>query len=381
MTRNFDLVVVGSGAAGLSAAYPCRQAGWSVAVVDSRPFGGTCANRGCDPKKVLVAGAEAVDWTRRMSGLGVRSTDTRIEWPELMRFKSTFTDPVPQSRVEALQRAGIEVFHGVAQFTGEDTLEIEDEPITAKHIVLATGATPAPLDMPGEELLLTSDLFLELTELPEKIAFVGGGYIAFEFAHLAARAGAKVIILHRGKQPLTHFDPMLVDMLLEHTRNLGIEVRLGVEVDGLKGMVGQLRLIAGAEMVEVNAAVHAAGRIPNVESLIPRKGNVAYSERGVTVNDYLQSTTNPRVYAAGDAVASGPPLTPVAGYHGRIVADNLLNGNRQKADYTGCPSVAFTLPPIASVGLSERAATEQGLQFDVKSGQTSSWFSSRRIAE
>jgi glutathione reductase (NADPH) len=382
MAERFDLVVIGTGAAALSIAYPCRSAGWRVAVVDSRPYGGTCVNRGCDPKKVLVGGAEVVDWARRMHGRGVRAADLRIDWPELMRFKRTFTDPIPERRERELADAGIDRFHGVARFLAEDQLAIGEERVTAEHFAIAAGAAAAPLGIPGEDKLISSDDFLELERLPGRLSFVGGGYIAFEFAHLAVRAGAQVTILHRGKRPLEKFDDYLVGLLVEHSRGLGIDVKLSAPVQRVDQDGAALVVHAGNGVrVEADAVVHAAGRIPNLDALRLDIANVASSARGVTVNEFLQSPTNPRVYAAGDCAASGPPLTPVAGYEARIVADNLLHGNRRKPDYNGCASAVFSLPPLAAVGLTEEEAQRQKLGFEARKGETSQWYSSRRIGE
>src|SRR5690349_16764896 len=172
MNKTFDLLVLGTGAAATSVAYKCRQAGWTVAVVDSRPFGGTCANRGCDPKKVLVGAAELVDWARRMAPHGVAARDLRIDWPSLMRFKRSFTDPVPRNREQGFEGAGIATFHGAARFTGPDTLEVGGQTLSARYFVIAAGAAPARLHIPGEDLLIDSDHFLDLEQLPESIVFV-----------------------------------------------------------------------------------------------------------------------------------------------------------------------------------------------------------------
>src|SRR6478672_1680940 len=122
--KEFDLIVIGTGVAATTAAYKCKSAGWSVAIIDSLPFGGTCALRGCDPKKVLVGAAEALDWARRMEGKGLQGDGLRLDWRELMRFKRTFTDPVPKSREEAFAQAGITAFHGRAHFVGRTSIEI-----------------------------------------------------------------------------------------------------------------------------------------------------------------------------------------------------------------------------------------------------------------
>jgi glutathione reductase (NADPH) len=153
--------------------------------VDSRPFGGTCALRGCDPKKVLVGAAEAVDWTRRMKGKGIQAEKLQIDWPELMRFKRSFTEPVPKRREDGFAKAGIAAFHGRARFAGPTTVQVGEETLEGRHVVIAAGDVPADLGIPGAEHLTTSDQFLELNELPRRILFIGGGYIAFEFAHVA----------------------------------------------------------------------------------------------------------------------------------------------------------------------------------------------------
>jgi glutathione reductase (NADPH) len=385
MAEKFDLVVIGTGSAASSSAHRSRSAGWKVAIVDSRPFGGTCALRGCDPKKVLVGAADAIDWTGRMEGKGIRG-ESRIDWPELMRFKRSLIEGVPRSREEELARAGIAAFHGRARFVGPTSVRVGEAVLEARYVVVAAGMKPADLKIRGTEHLTTSDQFLELDELPRRIAFVGGGYISFEFAHVAARAGSEVTILHRGERPLPRFDPDLVDLLVERTRKLGVRVELQTAARGIErtadGLALQASTIDADRLFQADMVVHGAGRVPELDDMDLPAAGVEWDERGVKVNEYLQSVSNPAVYAAGDAAASGgPPLTPVAGYEGRIVAANLLNGNKATADYTGIPSVGFTVPPLAAVGLQEAAARQQGLHFRVHQERTSGWYSSRRIAE
>jgi glutathione reductase (NADPH) len=386
MAEKFDLVAIGTGSGASAVAHRCRSAGWKVAIVDSRPFGGTCALRGCDPKKVLVGAADAVDWARRMEGKGIRG-DARIDWPELMRFKRSLIEGVPKNREEGLARDGIAAFHGRGRFVGPTSVRVGETLLEARHVVVAAGMKPADLKIPGTEHLTTSDQFLELDELPRRVAFVGGGYISFEFAHVAARAGAEVTILHRGQRPLPRFDPDLVDLLVERTRKLGVRVELRTAVRGIErtadGLAVHARTAADEErLLQADMVVHGAGRVPEIDDMDLAAAGVGWDERGVKVNEYLQSVSNPAVYAAGDAAASGgPPLTPVAGYEGRIVAANLLNRNKTTADYKGIPSVAFTVPPLAAVGLQEATARQQGLRFRVHKEKTSGWYSSRRIAE
>jgi glutathione reductase (NADPH) len=225
-----------------------------------------------------------------------------------------------------------------------------------------------------------------LNELPRRIVFIGGGYIAFEFAHVAARAGSQVTVLHRGPRPLALFDPDLVDQLVARTRELGIDVHLGTEAIGIEKSSAQLivRALASGETgtFQAEMVVHAAGRVPEINDLNLDVAGIEWDKRGVRVNEFLQSVSIPSVYAAGDAAASGgPPLAPVASYEGQIVATNLLNGNRETPNYRGIPSVVFTIPQLAAVGLSESEASEQNLKFRVKKEMTSTWYSSRRVAE
>src|SRR2546429_4889442 len=223
MTTTVDLIVLGSGSAAQSVAYPCCEAGWSVAVVDDHPFGGTCQLRGCDPKKVLVGVADLVDWSRRMQGQGVSAPGLSFSWPDLIRFKRTFTDPVPEQTEQSFAQAGIITRHGRAHFVDRTSVQVGEEILVARQVVIATGACHADLGIAGEELLTTSTRFLDLEELPRRIVFVGGGYIAFEFAHIAARAGAQVQVLHRGSRPLAKFDTDLVSMLVQASRELAID--------------------------------------------------------------------------------------------------------------------------------------------------------------
>ena len=385
MKESFDLVVIGTGSAGTSAATRCREAGWKVAIIDSRAFGGTCALRGCDPKKVLVGAAEVIDRERRMLNKGIADA-SRMEWPALIRFKRTFTDPFPKSREDALRSAGIETFHGRARFLGPGSVQVNGDVLEAKHVVIATGAWPAKLNIPGEDHLTRSDQFLELENLPKRLIFIGGGYIAFEFSHVAARAGSQVTILHQGERPLEHFDPDLVAKLVQRTRTLGIDVHTKTKATAIAGSPGQLMVNTATdsktESFEAEMVVHAAGRAPEIADLNLAAAKVEFDRRGIKVNSFLQSVSNPAVYAAGDCADSGGlPETPFADYEGSLAARNLLEGNKHETDFRGMATVVFTIPPLARVGLTEEEARKKKIAVDVKQGDTSGWYSARRVAE
>jgi glutathione reductase (NADPH) len=385
MSEKFDLVVIGTGAAGSTAASRCQAAGWKVAIVDSRPFGGTCALRGCDPKRVLVGAADLHDWAQRMRTREISSESLSINWPALMQFKRTFTDPVPANREAGLSKAGIQTFHGRARFVDRSTIQIGANVISAGHVVISSGSMPAPLGIPGEEYLMSSEQFLDLDRLPARILFVGGGYISFEFAHLAAEAGAQVTILHRGPRPLEHFDPDLVDELVALDRESGIDIVLNSTVRTVERKGDRYVVTSsgnGAEQrFEADMAVHGAGRVPEIDDLDLATAGIERDGKGIIVNEYLQSPSNPSVYAAGDAASTaGMPLTPVASMEGNVVASNLLDGNHRRADYAGIPTVVFTSPPLASVGMLERQARERGLKYRANHQETTNWYSSKRTA-
>ena len=384
MTRRYDLVIVGTGTAAMVAAMRLRTAGWSVAIIDFRPFGGTCALRGCDPKKMLIAGAEALDSVVRMHGHGVAG-DVRIDWPALIAFKRTFTDPIPQKHEHSYAEKGIDTFHGCARFTGQKTISIDGTTLEGRHFLIAAGAEPVKLDISGEEHLATSTDFLDLKSLPQRIVLVGGGYIAAEFSHVATRAGAQVTVLQRGERMLKHFDPDLVGWLMEKFRAIGVDVRTRTAVEAIEktdtGFTVRVSTEGNSSRLEADLLVHAAGRAPALEPLDLNAAGITVENGRLKLNEFLQSVSNPAVYAAGDAAGSGPPLTPVSSHDAKVVVANLLEGNRHQPNYLGVPSVAFTIPPIAAVGLSEAQARERGLKFRMQTRKASDWYTARRLAE
>jgi glutathione reductase (NADPH) len=386
MPTNFDIIVIGTGSAASGVAYKCKSVGMSVAVIDELPFGGTCANRGCDPKKMLVGAAEVIDWAKRMAGKGIDSDNLQINWQDLMAFKRSFTGPVPENREKGFRKAGIEMFHGTAIFTGPQSIKVNETELSAKYIHLAVGAKPTPLNIDGEEFITYSDQFLELDILPKNIIFIGGGYISMEFAHIARRAGSEVEIIHRGSHVLERFDPDLVAQLTTATLETGIKISLNTSVDAISKSDGRLIVSASSnnsgKTYEADLVVHGAGRVPAVADMNLEAAKIEWDKKGIKVNKYLQSISNPHVYAAGDVADSGGlPLTPVAGSESQVAASNIIKGNSKTVNYLGTPSVAFTIPQMASVGLTEEEARKKGIKFKLKKKETGWWYSSVRIAE
>jgi glutathione reductase (NADPH) len=382
----YDLIVIGAGMAGSAAAEKCARAGWRVAIVDDLPYGGTCALRGCDPKKILRRGAEVVDAAHLLTGKGIDPAGLRIDWRALSAHMHGFTDPVPANMEAGLSRHGVDTLHGTARFTGPDRLDIDDTRHQFRYALIATGARPRPLDFPGAEHLIDSTGFLYLEQLPERILFVGGGFISFEFAHIAARAGTETVIVDHGPRPLRGFDPDLVELLIARSNDVGIDVHRNTEIVDIQPTNGGFDVTLDDHghrtTITTDLVVHGAGRQPELARLDLDAANIAHGPRGVHVAGHLQSTTNPRIYAAGDAADTpGAPLAPVAVFEGKVAASNMLRNTSTSPDYTGIATAVFTIPELTRVGLLEAEARDAGLDLDVRFSDTSGWYSNYRIGE
>ncbi len=383
--QKFDVFIIGTGVAGSVVADKCAEGGLKVGIVDNQAFGGTCALHGCIPKKILVGATQAVQSAKNLVGKGVDKAPS-IVWKDLINFKDTFTDPTPENKMKSFKEKGISAFHGQPKFISNNQLKIGDDIIEAAKIVIATGATARELSIPGAELALSSDDFLDMKELPKSMLFIGGGYIAFEFAHIAARCGSKVTIMDMGATSLPHFDKDIVQHLVEATEELGIELVMETEVEEIKKN-GDNFLVTGnsdgeKKLFECDAVFNTSGRVPAIDGLDLKKGGVSYSEKGIEVNEFMQSITNADVYAAGDNTdTEGLPLTPFATMEGHIVAANILNGNHKKPDYSVMPTAVFTLPTLAMVGLTEEQAREENLDIKVNYTSVPDWYAAKHLGE
>jgi glutathione reductase (NADPH) len=380
--ESFDVLVLGSGPAGGKIAAGLARAGLQVGIADD-PVGGTCALRGCNPKKVLVSQADLLDRVQRLHGHGLRADTASLDWGALIRFAREFTDPVPEKTTRGLEAAGARVIRGHGRFTGPRTLQVGEAEVTAGTVVVATGAAPVPLPFPGADLLLDSAGLFQREDLPRRVVFVGAGYVATELASVARMAGAEVTLLEMAPRLLPLFDPDLAHRLADLLRASGLELRLGHTVTGVErtgeGLAVHAEHDGGEVTLAADLVVHGAGRRPQLAGLNLEAAGVTYGPAGVAVDDDLRSVSNPQVLAAGDC-ADTPlwPLTPAAELEARIVRESILAGKRQHAREPVVPSVAFTLPPLARVGLLESEAREQGLPVTVRSGETDRWGSVRK---
>lgn len=381
MAKQYDLIVLGTGNAGYQVAMKAKDAGWQVAVINDGLAGGTCVVRGCIPKKVLAGTADIIDINRRLTDIGIFDAQPKVSWAELIKFKRTFTDKVPAETEKALRDADIDYYQGSPRFIGNLQLEVNGEQLEGKKIHIAVGAKPAKLPIEGFEHLISSDDFLELDILPKRVIFAGGGYVSFEFAHIAARFGANVTILHSDDHPLPMFDWDIIQTLIEASKAVGIKLEYNAKVQEIEKLNTGFRVTtADGKTFEADLVVHGLGRPPAIDELNLEATNVEYDKRrGVLVDDYFRSTSNPDVYAAGDAAAAGPPLSPVAGVQGGFVADNLLGKERKQPNYLSTSSVIFTTPTVGKVGYTEQEAKDKGIDFDVVNTDLTGWFDSKRL--
>jgi glutathione reductase (NADPH) len=381
--KKYDVFVIGSGMAGMTIANKCASKGLSVGITDELPYGGTCALRGCDPKKVIIGATEVCDFAQRLKGKGI-DTVPEINWEDIMAFKQSFVDAMPPKIEKGYKNKDIDTYHTSAKFLSGNTLQVGNEIIEAHKIVIATGAKPSVLDFEGSEHALSSTDFLNLKELPKSLLFIGGGYIAFEFAHIAARSGADVTIVHRGKHPLENFEQDIVKHLVDATRELGVKLILETEVINIEKLSNGFKVIGTSNGKKIDfqtaSVFNSAGRPPAIFDLDLEKANILFSKKGITVNKYLQSTSNSNVYAAGDAAdTEGLPLTPVAVMEGHVVSSNIIKGNSKEVDYPPMPTVVFTLPTMAAVGLTEAQANDREFDIQVNYNKVDNWFNARRL--
>jgi len=381
--EKFDVFVIGSGIAGKSVAEDCAEQGLKVGIAESREFGGTCANRGCDPKKVILGPTEIMQSASDLNGKGIKELP-KLNWKKLQKFKKTFTSEIPKKTKEDFKEKGIKMFSGSPKFTGPKSLQISDTKITADKIVIATGRVPRNLEFDGSEFLKQSDYFLSLKKLPKRIMFLGAGYIGMEFAQMAVRAGSKVTVLDRGDRPLNNFDADLTALLTETSKKLGIEFIFGATVESVqkKGKKFKVEYKVGKKNKSKNANIifNTAGRVPSILNMDLEAASIEFDpEEGIAVDSYLSSKSNKDVYACGDVSDHSLPLSPLSGYEANTVSKNILGKRLTKIDVPLVPSVVFTIPNLGSVGYSEEEAKNRYKNVTVKYNEASDWFNNRRI--
>jgi glutathione reductase (NADPH) len=374
--KKYDFIAIGGGNAGFNATARAAEAGRRTALIDRGPIGGLCSLNGCNPKKVLVRSSELLDEIRHAAKYGIDVGDVKIDWSRVIDRKETFTNGVTESSEHLLKERGIDLITGSPRFTATNKLEVNGEEIEFGALLVSTGSYPRPLEFPGAEHVKTTNDILALRTIPKRLAIIGSGVVAFEFGQVFPRAGSEVTILTPGSRALSGEDEDLVNNLVEFSSALGVKlfnkVRVHKVSDG--GQCLSLECEAGGEpfSLEADFILNAAGRLPSIGDLDLEKANVQFDRRGITVNDYLRSVSNPNIFAAGDSHGR-LQLSPIATYEGRIVGLNYVEGDVEKADYETIPRAIYTVPALASVGLTEAEARKRGLDIDVHTSEMSKW--------
>jgi len=384
MSDRYDIVIIGGGNAGFGVSQIAHAAGKSIAFIESDEFGGTCPNRGCTPKKVLVAAAHAMHEIEIAHTHGIEVGPAKLNWSALIDRKSDMIDFIPGAMEDTAKGRGT-VYKGKARFIGPNAVEVNGTQIEADNFVIATGSITRPLSMPGSEHLITSDDVLSERELPDEVVFIGGGVIAMEFSHVYARAGAKVTILEMMPQLLPRLDSDAVEAISNESERIGITLKTGVEVQGIEKIDGKLRVKylheGKAHSIDASRVVNGTGRIANVEELDLDVANIQHDGIRIEVDEYLRSVSNPAVWVAGDALVHSAQLSPLATYEGRVVGTNIVEGAHKSPDYSVVPSAVYTVPALSSVGMTEVEAVKAGIDVEVKTSDMSQWFSARFYAE
>lgn len=361
MQNACDLIVLGAGSGGLATAFRAAHHGAKVVLLDPAAPGGTCVHRGCVPKKALWYAAQLARGQQLARDYGFDQAAGTLDWEHFRRLRQRYVDGITERYIQRLQTTGVQRIARAGRLLDERTVEdSEGTRWSAPHIVIATGARPRRLDLPGFDLGLVSDDMFTLHELPRRMAIVGGGYVAIEFAGLLRALGCEVTVLARGRL-LEAFDAELVDTLAERMQHDGIRLIQPVKVSAAR-RASQGLVLEGDELA--TGGVHdgvlwAVGRVPNSDGLGLEALGIDLSHGGHVPVDGRQDTTVAGIYAVGD-VTDRKALTPVAVAAGRRLADRLFGGDADaQLDYENIPSVVFSEPPLATVGLSEAEARER----------------------
>lgn len=362
MKKEFDLIVIGGGSGGLAAAQRAAYHGARVALIEKERLGGTCVNVGCIPKKMTWLAAHLADAYHLGAAYGYTYQRLNFNFKQFVTRRDHYITHLNQLYEQRLQKNNICYIKGQAVFTDTHTVKVGKTAYSASHIIIATGCQPIHPDIKGSDYAIDSNGFFALRQLPKKMAVVGGGYIAVELASMLNQLGVKVTLLLRNEKPLRQFDPMLSDCLLEIMIAQGIEVRVFHQAREIRrNAKGKLSIYCRDKKIVTNQDVvlFAIGRHPQTEALQLQAAKVKTNSHGFIHTNKWEATNMKHIYAIGD-ITGKKQLTPVAVSAGRRLASRLFGGDKgAHVDYDNIPTVVFTHPPIATVGLSEQQAVEK----------------------
>ncbi len=361
-----DLAVIGGGTAGLVAAIGAANQGAKVVLVERARTGGDCLWSGCIPSKALIEAAAAAHTARSSDHLGVATDGVTVDLHAVMKHvQSAIATLEPHDSPERLRRLGIEVVHGDAQLTGPDRMQVEGRTIRFRRAMIATGSEPVVPDLPGLAAAgpVTNETLWGLTELPERLAVLGGGPIGCELGQAFARLGSKVTIVEMVERLLPREEPAASDLIAGRLRSEGVDVRVGTRAVRVGERHGAGRELVvddgtGEDAVVFDQLLVSVGRRPRTRGLGLEAAKVELDRRGAVVVDDRLRTSNPRIYAGGD-VTLRLPFTHIAAAHGATVVQNALFGLRASVDHERIPWVTFTSPEVARVGLTADEARER----------------------
>jgi glutathione reductase (NADPH) len=355
---DYDLFVIGGGSGGVRAARVAAQHGARVCLAEEYRIGGTCVIRGCVPKKLLVYASRFAEEFEDALGYGWKSERVSFDWPTLIANKDLEIERLSKAYVRTLESAGVEIIRQRAVLENANTVRLADgHKIGAGTILLAIGARPlVPQHLPGRDLVITSNEAFHLERLPRRIAIVGGGYIAVEFAGIFSGLGVETILIYRGEQILRGFDFDLRSGLAAEMKKKGIEILTHADVERVEKSGDGVRLtLTDGRIVGAGAVMYAAGRIPNTLDMDLDKIGVQLTPHAAVKVDAYSRSSIPSIYAIGD-VTNRRNLTPIAIREGHAFADTLYGNTKTAVDYDNVPSAVFSQPELGSVGLSEEDA-------------------------
>lgn len=360
-TKNYDYLVIGGGSGGMASARRAAKHGARVAVIERGRLGGTCVNVGCVPKKVMWHAAQLAHGFEDAADYGFRYDGLEHDWLKLKQRRDAFVKRLNGIYANNLANDDIDLYDGLASFTGEREVQVNDQTLTAEHILIATGGHPVWPETPGASLGIDSDRFFELEQRPQKVAVVGSGYIAVELAGVLNSLGSEVTMLLRRDHLLKEFDELLGNHLIELMQAQGVRLLFKTQAAELKQEGDAVRVVYedDREDEQFDALIWAIGRGPNTQGLEIEQTGLEADSRGFIPVDAYQNTAVAGIYAVGD-VTGAAALTPVAIAAGRRLSDRLFGGmSDRKLDYSNIPTVVFSHPTIGTVGLSEAEAREQ----------------------
>ncbi len=363
--HDYDLFVIGAGSGGVRAARIAGGYGARVALAEESRVGGTCVMRGCVPKKFLVYAAHFAEDFADARGYGWTVGKSKHDWKTLIRNKNAELNRLEKSYLSLLKGAKVDLIRGRAKVVGPEAVEINGKRISAKTILVSTGSWPVIPEIPGREYAITSNEALDLPRLPKRIAVVGGGYVAVEFAGIFHGLGADVTLVYRGNVVLRGFDGDVRAHVSEELKKKGIKIGYGREPIAIekKGKGYRLRFAQGRP-VDCDLVMYATGRAPNTRGLGLDRLGVAMEKNGAVKVDQWSRSSVPSIYAVGD-VTNRINLTPVALMEGHAFADTIFGNRPRPVDHDNVASAVFSQPPVGVVGLSEERAREKGFAVDI----------------